>query len=74
MQEEPKRSLLPLVHTLIGLTIMFSGHFLPCPAMVVETSDKLAGGGGSPHKARLSLLDQHLRDLLTDAYQIYTRS
>lgn len=41
MQEEPKRSLLPLVHTLIGLTIMFSGHFLPCPAMVVETSDKL---------------------------------
>lgn len=31
-------------------------------------------GGGSPHKARLSLLDQHLRDLLTDAYQIYTRS
>ena len=41
MQEKPKRSLLPLVHTLIGLTIMFSGHFLPCPAIMVETSDKL---------------------------------
>ena len=30
-----------IVHTLIGLTIMLSGHFLPCLSMVVEPSEKL---------------------------------
>ena len=53
MSEEGKFPIMPVVHTIIGLCIMFSGHFLPCPSLVVEASEKLqalnlpeAPGGG----------------------------
>ena len=48
-----KSAVLPVIHTIIGLCIMFSGHFLPCPSLVVEATEKLqalnlpeAPGGG----------------------------
>ena len=42
MQAEQKTFPVALVvHTLIGLAIMISGHFLPCLSMVVEPSEKL---------------------------------
>ena len=41
MSEEGKFPVMPVVHTIIGLLIMFSGHFLPCPSLVVEATEKL---------------------------------
>lgn len=42
MQEERRKfPLLPVAHTLIGLAIMLSGHFLPCLSMVVEPNETL---------------------------------
>ena len=41
MSEEGKFPIMPVVHTIIGLCIMFSGHFLPCPSLVVEATEKL---------------------------------
>ncbi len=42
MEEKQGRSIAPIIHTIIGLAIMVSGYFLPCPGMVVEASEKLA--------------------------------
>lgn len=38
---DESRSIAPIIHTIIGLAIMFSGYFLPCPEIVVEPSEKL---------------------------------
>ncbi|MBQ1420939.1 MAG: hypothetical protein IIZ02_05890 [Desulfovibrio sp.] len=44
-QAREKTSVMPLVHTLIGLAIMFSGHFLPCLSLVAPADQKLLGLG-----------------------------
>lgn len=40
-KETPKLPIMTALHVLIGLSIMFSGHFLPSLSMVVEPSEKL---------------------------------
>lgn len=41
MEEKSKTSYAPIIHTIIGLIIMFSGYYLPCLSMVVEPTEKL---------------------------------
>lgn len=42
MEAQREASLAPIIHTIIGLVIMFSGYFLPCLSMVVaDPGEKL---------------------------------
>lgn len=44
-QETPQRNIARMVHTIVGLALMLSGHFLPAISKVAPVDDKLASLG-----------------------------